>query len=130
MRRSCSRASARMVPRARGTARTRSPRRRRESMTRYGGIDLGGTKIQAVVTDDRHEVLGASRHGTPTTGGPAAVAEEIVTALREAAAEAGVPMRALAAVGVGSPGVVDDEAGTVTSARNLSEWEGAYGLRS
>src|SRR4051794_4889422 len=111
MRRSCSRASARMVPRARGTARTRSPRRRRESMTRYGGIDLGGTKIQAVVTDDRHEVLGASRHATPTTGGPAAVAEEIVTALREAAAEAGVPMGELAAVGGGSPGVVDDEAG-------------------
>jgi glucokinase len=99
-------------------------------MTRYGGIDLGGTKIQAVVTDDRHEVLGTSRHATPTTGGPGAVAEEIVTALREAAAEAGVPMGELAAVGVGSPGVVDDEAGTVTSARNLSEWEGAYDLRS
>jgi glucokinase len=99
-------------------------------MTRYGGIDLGGTKIQAVVTDDRHQVLGASRHATPTTGGPAAVAEEIVTALREAAGEAGVPMGDLAAVGVGSPGVVDDEAGTVTSARNLSEWEGSYDLRS
>ena len=27
-------------------------------MARYGGIDLGGTKIQAVVTDEAHEVLG------------------------------------------------------------------------
>ena len=27
-------------------------------MARYGGIDLGGTKIQAVVTDDAHAVLG------------------------------------------------------------------------
>src|SRR4051794_41819904 len=80
-------------------------------MTRYGGIDLGGTKIQAVVTDDQHQVLGASRHATPTTGGPAAVAEEIVSAMREATAEAGMPVNELAAGGVGSPGVGDDEAG-------------------
>src|SRR4051794_10275163 len=99
-------------------------------MTRYGGIDLGGTKIQAVVTDDRHQLLGASRHATPTTGGPAAVADEIGSAMREATAEAGVPMNELAAVGVGSPGVVDDAAGTVTSARNLPGWEGSYDLRS
>ncbi len=99
-------------------------------MTRYGGIDLGGTKIQAVVTDDRHQVLGASRHATPTTGGPAAVAEEIISAMRDATAEAGMSVNELAAVGVGSPGVVDDEAGTVTSARNLSDWEGTHDLRS
>ena len=99
-------------------------------MTRYGGIDLGGTKIQAVVTDDQHQVLGASRHATPTTGGPAAVAEEIISAMRDATAEAGMSVNELAAVGVGSPGVVDDEAGTVTSARNLSDWEGTHDLRS
>src|SRR3954452_6443107 len=99
-------------------------------MTRYGGIDLGGTKIQAVVTDDRHQLLGASRHATSTTGGPAAVADEIVSAMREATADAGMSMNELAAVGVGSPGVVDDEAGTVTSARNLPDWEGSYDLRS
>src|SRR5687767_9563005 len=98
-------------------------------MVRYGGIDLGGTKIQAVVTDDRHEVLGAARHPTPTRGGPADVALAIVGAAREAAAEAGVTVGDLAAVGVGSPGVVDDEAGTVTSARNLPDWEGSYDLR-
>ena len=28
-------------------------------MARYGGIDLGGTKIQAVVVDEHHEVLGS-----------------------------------------------------------------------
>ena len=99
-------------------------------MIRYGGIDLGGTKIQAVVTDDRHEVLGAARHPTPTRGGPADVALAIVGALRDAAAEAGATVGDLAAVGVGSPGVVDDEAGTVTSARNLPDWEGSYDLRS
>jgi glucokinase len=97
-------------------------------MTRLGGIDLGGTKIQAVVTDEQHAVLGSSRHPTPTTGGPADVALAMIGALREAADQAGVGPGELTAAGVGSPGVVDDEAGTVTSARNLPDWEGAYAL--
>ncbi len=96
--------------------------------TRYGGVDLGGTKIQAVVVDEHHAVLGSSRHPTPTEGGPADVALAIVGAMREASEEAGVGPGELTAVGVGSPGVIDDEAGTVTSARNLPDWEGTYAL--
>src|SRR5918999_659702 len=97
-------------------------------MARYGGIDLGGTKIQAVVTDEAHEVLGAARHPTPTTGGPADVALAMVGAMREALAGGGCVADELTAVGVGSPGAVDEEAGTVTSARNLPDWEGTYPL--
>src|SRR5215207_1873554 len=96
-------------------------------MARYGGIDLGGTKIQAVVVDERHEVLGSSRHPTPTTGGPADVALAIVGAMREATEQASAGPGELTAVGVGSPGVIDDD-GTVTSARNLPDWEGSYPL--
>ena len=59
-------------------------------MARYGGIDLGGTKIQAVVVDEEHEVLGSARHPTPTEGGPADVALAMVGAMREALDEAGV----------------------------------------
>ena len=97
-------------------------------MARYGGIDLGGTKIQAVVCDEAHEVLGTARHPTPTEGGPAEVTLAMIGALREAADEAGVGPGELTSLGVGSPGVVDDEAGTVTSARNLPGWEGTYPL--
>jgi glucokinase len=97
-------------------------------MTRYGGIDLGGTKIQAVVTDDAHEVLGTARLPTPTQGGPAEVTLAMIAALREAASQAGAGAGELTAVGVGSPGVVDDQGGTVTSARNLPGWEGTYPL--
>ena len=97
-------------------------------MARYGGIDLGGTKIQAVVVDDDHQVLGSARHPTPTTGGPADVALAMVGAMREAMTEGGVAAREVGAFGVGSPGAVDEEAGTVTSARNLPDWEGTYPL--
>lgn len=93
-----------------------------------GGIDLGGTKIQAVVVDSRREVLGQARRPTPTSGGPDAVAKEMAAALTEAAEEAGLEPSTLSGVGVGSPGTVDAEAGTVASASNLPDWADAFPL--
>src|SRR5437764_15040356 len=87
-----------------------------------GGIDLGGTKIQAVVVNGRGSVIGDARHPTPTSGGPPAVAAEMATTLGEAAEAAGLEPSSLASVGVGSPGVIDAAAGTVASARNLTDW--------
>ena len=95
-----------------------------------GGIDLGGTKIQAIAADDDGEVRGQSRHPTPTDGGPGEIAATMATAMREAAEAAGAEPQELEGVGVGSPGKVDAEAGTVTGARNLSGWEGAFELRA
>jgi glucokinase len=94
-----------------------------------GGIDLGGTKIQAVVVGDKGAVLGQSRHPTTTSGGPPDVAAAMAQALRDAAVEAGTPPEELAGVGVGSPGSVDGAAGTVAEARNLPDWEAPYPLR-
>jgi glucokinase len=94
-----------------------------------GGIDLGGTKIQAAIVGDDGAVLGQSRHPTPTSGGPHHVAVAMVAALLDAADEAGVETDSLLGVGVGSPGVVDDAAGTVAEARNLPCWEEPYPLR-
>jgi len=93
-----------------------------------GGIDLGGTKIQAVVVDDEHTVRGEARVPTPTTGGPSDVAAAMVDALRQAAQAADVEPSELEGLGVGSPGDVDASAGTVTSARNLPDWEGSFAL--
>jgi glucokinase len=93
-----------------------------------GGIDLGGTKIEAIVVDDSNEVLGSARHPTPTSGTPADVAAEMAIAMNEAAEAAGTKTGELAGVGVGSPGAVDSAKGTVTSARNLPGWDGSYAL--
>src|SRR6202012_4139915 len=75
-----------------------------------------------------NNVLGSSRHPTPTEGSPADVAAEMATALTEAAQAAGTTPDALAGVGVGSPGSVDKAAGTVSSARNLPGWDGTFAL--
>jgi glucokinase len=73
-------------------------------------------------------VLGKSRRETPRKGGPPDVVDELAAALREAAAEAGVEPGQLAGVGVGSPGEVDQAAGTVARASNLPGWADAFPL--
>jgi glucokinase len=95
----------------------------------HAGIDLGGTKIQVAVVDDEHEVLGQARQPTPTEGGPQDVVDAVVAAVREAAGAAGVEAADLNGIGMGSPGAVDDRAGTVTSARNLPGWAGTFNVR-
>ena len=93
-----------------------------------GGIDLGGTKIEAIVVDADNQVLGQSRRPTPTEGGPADVAEQMAEAMHEAATEAKLETASLKGVGVGSPGSVDEQAGTVSQARNLPGWDGTFEL--
>ena len=96
--------------------------------TARGGIDLGGTKIEAIVVDARNNVLGASRRPTPTEGGPDDVARQMIEAMKDACQAAGLAPSDLSGVGVGSPGVVDDATGTVSTARNLPGWDGSFEL--
>jgi glucokinase len=92
------------------------------------GIDLGGTKIQAVVIDDEGTVVGQERLPTPTSGGPADVAESMAAAVLTAAGQADIETDSLDGVGVGSPGVIEGRKGIVSSARNLPNWEGSFPL--
>ncbi len=97
-------------------------------MVRIGGIDLGGTKIQAVVVDEGHTVLGQSRRETPRKGGPEAVAAEMAETMRAACEAAEVDTDSLRGVGVGAPGAIDVDAGTVARAGNLTDWDDPYPL--
>ena len=90
------------------------------------GVDLGGTKIQAVVVDDSYEVVAQARHATPVKGGPPDVVAHLAEAVRESAELAGLKTGDLEGVGVGSPGAIDAEAGVVAEARNLPGWDEPY----
>jgi glucokinase len=99
-----------------------------EAKALRGGIDLGGTKIEAIVVDANNKVLASARHPTPTSGTPADVAAQMAKAITEAAEAAGTTTAELAGVGIGSPGSIDRAAGTVSSARNLPGWDGSFAL--
>ncbi len=92
------------------------------------GVDLGGTKIQTIIVDERYKVLASARRPTPTTGGPADVAKAIIGSLEDAAGAASIDLGGLVGIGVGSPGEIDEERGTISEARNLPAWGGSYPL--
>lgn len=99
------------------------------SVTRLtGGLDLGGTKIQAVVTDGADTVLGRARRETPRQGGPEAVVFELAETLRAALEDAGVEPMGLAGVGVGAPGTIDAGTGTVLQVANIGGWDAPFPL--
>jgi glucokinase len=81
------------------------------------GVDLGGTKIQAAVVRNR-SVVGQARVPTPQSGA-AAVIRAIAATVRSALAEASASLDELAAVGIGTPGEVDKEAGAVSLSPNV-----------
>lgn len=81
------------------------------------GVDLGGTKIQTVAVGGRR-VVGTARVLTPT-GGPDDVVSAIVDTVRSAVADAGAKPSDLRGIGIGTPGEIDSEAGTVSRAANL-----------
>jgi glucokinase len=86
------------------------------------GIDLGGTKMQAIVVDGTQAPRGQARLPTPTSGGPDAVIGDLAESVREACRDAGVEVGQLTGIGLGSPGSIDEAAGTVATAKNLPEW--------
>lgn len=95
----------------------------------WGGIDLGGTKIEAVVVDAVGRPLGNARHPTPGDGGPKDVVRAIYDALEDASRSAGLAPRRLAGVGVGAPGSVDIQMGTLARVSNVGKgWTEPYPL--
>ncbi|MFC4140585.1 MULTISPECIES: ROK family protein [unclassified Microbacterium] len=81
------------------------------------GLDVGGTKTDAVAVDDSGEMLGRIRR--PTGWGPDAVVQGILDTTFALADEAGFSTADIRSVGVGIPGMVDSATGRVLHAVNL-----------
>ena len=93
-----------------------------------GGVDLGGTKIQAVVLGRGGKIVGQARLSTPRVGGPEAVAKDIALAVTEASTDAGVRVRELGGVGVGAPGSIDAATGSILQVANIEGWDAPFPL--
>ncbi|MFS0852759.1 ROK family protein [Microbacterium sp. 179-I 3D4 NHS] len=81
------------------------------------GLDVGGTKIDAVAVAPDGEILGRLRR--PTGWGEDAVVDSIVQAVTALARETGLALTDIGSVGIGIPGVVDVDGGRVIHAVNL-----------
>ena len=79
------------------------------------GVDIGGTKTDAVIVDDAGRV--AYRDVRPTGSGVDAVLANVTDAVQSVCAAAGMTPSQAESIGVGVPGSVVD--GVVTLAQNL-----------
>ncbi|MCS7312608.1 MAG: ROK family protein [Acidobacteria bacterium] len=83
------------------------------------GVDIGGTKIEAALVDERGAVEGLYRQATQADLGPAVVLDRLQTSIRIVLDQAPGPVRA---VGIGFAGQVDASSGVVYYAPNLPGW--------
>lgn len=88
----------------------------------YATIDLGGTKIAGALARADGTIIVEKTIPTHSHLGPPGVADRIAALVRDLAAQAGQPPRAL---GVGVPGLIDLAQGIVHFAPNLTtNWRG------
>lgn len=81
------------------------------------GLDVGGTKTDAVAVSADGEIMARTRR--PTGWGDDAVIASILESVSALAAEGGFDASAIGSVGVGIPGLIEPEAGRVLHAVNL-----------
>jgi glucokinase len=87
------------------------------------GVDLGGTKILAGIFDKSLERIGTAKLSTKADRGLEAVVERINRCVRDAVDETDLTMKNITGVGIGAPGAVDFDSGTVIFAPNLEGWK-------
>jgi glucokinase len=83
------------------------------------GVDLGGTKILAAVFDERGRLLAREKKATKPQLGSAGVIERVEELIHETLAAAALPHTAVAALGIGVPGLIDTKGEVVRVAPNL-----------
>lgn len=83
-------------------------------------MDLGGTKISAGVFDTKQSLLGSAKFSTKPQRGSEAVIERIARCVNDAVDECDINFKQVRAIGVGAPGVIDEQSGRVLFAPNLN----------
>ena len=81
------------------------------------GVDLGGTKIDTVLSDSRGKIKARELAETRAGEGPDAVIARIVAAIKKVSDGANV-----SGVGIGAAGVIDLKTGVVTFSPNMPGW--------
>lgn len=88
------------------------------------GVDLGGTKIlSGVFKRQSLEEVATSKLSTKPQRGVSEVIERVARCVRDAIDEADLSLKQIAGIGIGAPGAVKFEEGTVIFAPNMEGWK-------
>lgn len=83
------------------------------------GVDLGGTNIAVGVVDDEFRIIGKGKVKTNSPRPAEEIFDDIAKACFMAVEDAGLTMDDIASVGVGTPGSVNQDNGTIEFSNNL-----------
>lgn len=89
----------------------------------YIGVDLGGTGIKAGLVNEKGKILAKGSMPTHAERPYQAIIADIAALCNKVAAEGGVKVSDVAAVGVGVPGICDPKTGIIPMCTNLG-WHG------
>jgi glucokinase len=87
------------------------------------GIEIGGTKLQLGVGPDDGKLRGLWRGAVDVAAGPEGIRRQIVAAVPELLAKAGIDRGELRGVGIGFGGPVDDATHTVIKSHQIEGWD-------
>ena len=83
------------------------------------GVDLGGTNIAVGVVDDEYKIIGKGKVETNAPRPAEEIFDDIKKAIDLAVADADLTMDDIACIGVGTPGSVNKDNGTIEFSNNL-----------
>ena len=83
------------------------------------GIDLGGTNIVVGVVDKDNNIVGKAERKTNIPRPAENIFEDMYAAALDALDQAGLSMKDVEYVGLGTPGAVEPETGVITYSANL-----------
>jgi glucokinase len=89
----------------------------------YLGIEIGGTKLQLGLGYGDGTLVRLWRGEVDVTAGPEGIRRQILTAVPELLARAGVPQAELEAVGIGFGGPVDDATHSIIKSHQIEGWD-------
>ncbi|QVQ52448.1 ROK family transcriptional regulator [Spiractinospora alimapuensis] len=88
------------------------------------GVDVGPNRVQCSAADLNGRIVAETRLTVSDQSDPEALLELVTTGIRDVMARVPIPEGRLAALGVGTPGVVDARRGLVVRAPSLPGWDG------
>jgi glucokinase len=91
-------------------------------MAHFLGLDLGGTNVKAGVTDESGRVVAKLSAPTNVQAGFDRVCHAMAEAGRQVVGRAKLKLADIAAIGVGSPGLLDFDGGIVLASPNFPDW--------
>lgn len=87
----------------------------------FAGIDIGGTNIKGVITDDTAAIITSGEVHTPDSAKKIDIA--IAELINSMAQKAGIKPHKLTAAGIGAAGSVDNRKGIVITSPNIPAWK-------